>query len=67
MFIEGGRDRMSRLESGIKIWVKNREVKEGYKQGILKNLKEKNKPKRNFVLEPVQLNEVLEELNITSF
>jgi len=57
----------SKLTSGIKIWSKNRKDEEEYKQEMLKNLRKQNKPKRNFVLEPVQLNEVLGDLNIPLF
>jgi len=57
----------SKLTYGIKIWSKNRKDEEEYKQEMLKNLRKQNKPKRNFVLEPVQLNNVLDDLGIPAF
>lgn len=56
-----------KLISGIEIWKQNREAEEEHKQEMLKNLKKRNQPKRNFVLEPVQLNEVLGDLDIQAF
>lgn len=57
----------SPLVSGIEIWKKNREAEEEYKQEVQKNLRKQNQLKRNFVLEPVQLNEVLGEFEIPQF
>lgn len=57
----------SKLASGVEIWARNREAEEEHKQEMLKNLKKRNQSKRNFVLEPMQLNEVLDDLDIPLF
>jgi hypothetical protein len=56
-----------KLISGIEIWTRNRQAKEEHKQEMLKNINKKNQPKRNFSLNPIKLNDVLEDLNIQYF
>lgn len=55
---------MNKLKKGIEIFLRNKKEKDEYKQQILNNLKKRGKVKRNFVLEPIKLSDVMGELGI---
>jgi len=55
------------LKKSVEIFARNKQAKDEYEEELFKNLRKSNQVKRNFVLEPVQLNEVLGNLDIPLF
>lgn len=55
---------MGKLKKGIEIWARNKKAKDEYEEELFRNL---HKQKRDYKLNPLQLNEVLEDLNIPLF